>query len=322
MPKQTCHQVPVKVEKQVPKTKCKKVPDKKCSDVPKFIPRKECKDFPKKVCTKDPIQVPKNLQIKVCSAHPKEVCIKIPKEVVIQVPKQVTKKVCTSTKGGGGYDDHHSGGGGGHGHSGYGRENIPAEEDESSIETYDFDGVAEVEFSELHSAEVKETSENLENILTPEWFADNNDWEKRLSEQEQRDGRSTEDLWGIDTLLATERDIGKNLTVGNTTDFILDMIKDIASDQQLGVRDLIDLTSNAQSNGTMPDRETPSSDSQNYSRFHINNRDNSRSEENPEEEETPDEKENEKPSDEVDFQFPTFGGFSPFGNADPFPSWK
>ena len=272
------------------------------------------------MCTKDPVQVPRNLQIKVCSAHPKEVCIKIPKEVLIQVPKQVTKKVCTSTKGGGGYDDHHSGGGG-HGHSGYGRE---AGEDESSIETYDFDGVEDVEFTELHKydAEGKEKSETLEDILTPEWFADNNDWKKRLSEQEERDGRSTEDLLGIGTLLSTEHDIGKNLTVSNTTEFISDLIKDITSDQQLGVKDLIDSTNNAQSNGTMSDWEAPKLDNENYSRFRVHNRDNSRSEENPEGQETHDEKENENSKDEVDFQFPTFGGFSPFGNADPFPNWK
>ena len=298
--------------------------------MPKFIPRKECKDFPKKVCTKDPVQVPRNIQIKVCSAHPKEVCIKIPKEVLIQVPKQVTKKVCKSTKGGGGYHDvghsgggghGHSGGGGGHGHSGYGRE---AEEDESSIETYDFDGVADVEFSELHKydAEAKETEETLDDILTPEWFADNNDWKKRLAEQEERDGRSAEEPWVIDAFLEANR----NSSSENTTDFMSAVIQDVTSDEKLGVTDLIESVKNRNSNETQSSNEArkPTRSSQSYSRFHLHNRDNSRSQENENEERSSaqdDKDESDKKDEKISFGFPSFGGFG-FGKENPFPSWK
>ena len=285
VPKQNCHQVPVKVEKQVPKTKCKKVPEKKCTDVPKFIPRKECKDFPKKVCTKDPVQVPRNIQIKVCSAHPKEVCIKIPKEVLKQVPKQVTKKVCKSTKGGGYHEVSHDAHSGHTGHSGYGREGGEDGLDETSIETYDFDGIAEVEFAELHKLNLMKSD-----ILTPEWFDDNNDWQKRLAEQEERSGRSAEDLWGLDTQFSAERNIDRNLTIGNTTDFISEVIQDIKSDSKLVMTDFIDAMKDAQSNYTSHDIGD--------------------SEQNLGNEETLEE--------EIKFHFPGFGSFNPFEPEDQF----
>ena len=311
VPKQNCHQVPVKVEKQVPKTKCKKVPEKKCSDVPKFIPRKECKDFPKKVCTKDPVQVPRNIQIKVCSAHPKEVCIKIPKEVLIQVPKQVTKKVCKSTKGGGYHEDVHD-----H-HSGYGRE---ANVDEASIETYDFDGIEDVEFSELHKPIGDEKA--LESILTPAWFEENNNWKKRLAEQEERDGRSAEDIWGIDSLILSERDVDKNLTIDNTADFMSHVIEDVASDKEFNISDLIEIMKDTEPrNKTGIGNKSIESMNNNISTFQVPNPNNSRSEKNPDVEEIlADEKQKSEETNQSNFS--RFGGFSPFGSQDPFPNWR
>ena len=153
--KKKCHQVPVKKEKQVPKTKCKKVPDKKCQDVPKFVPRKACKHFPKKVCTKDPIQVPRKISKKVCGTIPKEVCIKIPVQVLKHVPKHVTKKVCKSTKHG--YDPHHD------------DHEIHPHDDSGyhakELDTYDFDGVEEVEFSGFHVSDFgREIQSNFEDF--------------------------------------------------------------------------------------------------------------------------------------------------------------
>ena len=348
VPKESCHQVPVKVEKQVPKTKCKKVPDKKCSDVPKFVPRKECKDFPKKVCTKDPIQVPRNIQIKVCSAHPKEVCIKIPKEVLIQVPKQVTKKVCKSTKHDGGYNDDH--------HSGYGREGPTgdvADEPEYTIETYEFDGIEEVEFTELHKISDKERAlhkiygnddefqrlnglndeqfqrnnderfDTLQTILTPEWFVDNNDWKKRVEEQEIRDGRSIEDLWGIDSLLKAEPGINKTLNTDNTTDFISDTIRDVTSDRELGVIDWVHATKNAKSlNETITNGMTIEFDKEKSRGFYLHDKTNQKLKKVSSEAEENKRDDNNSSKVSQKFQLPDFGGFSPFSKQNPFPKWR
>ena len=348
VPKESCHQVPVKVEKQVPKTKCKKVPDKKCSDVPKFVPRKECKDFPKKVCTKDPIQVPRNIQIKVCSAHPKEVCIKIPKEVLIQVPKQVTKKVCKSTKHDGGYNDDH--------HSGYGREGPTgdvADEPEYTIETYEFDGIEEVEFTELHKISDEERAlhkifgnddefqrlnglndeqfqrnnderfDTLQTILTPEWFVDNNDWKKRVEEQEIRDGRSIEDLWGIDSLLKAEPSINKTLNTDNTTDFISDTIQDITSDRELGLIDWVHGTKNAKSsNETITNGLTIEFDKKNSRGFYLHDKTNQKMKKVSFEAEENKQEDNNSSKVGQKFQLQAFGGLSPFSKQDPFPKWR
>ena len=348
VPKESCHQVPVKVEKQVPKTKCKKVPDKKCSDVPKFVPRKECKDFPKKVCTKDPIQVPRNIQIKVCSAHPKEVCIKIPKEVLIQVPKQVTKKVCKSTKHDGGYNDDH--------HSGYGREGPTgdvSDEPEYTIETYDFDGIEEVEFTELHKISDEERAlhkifgnddefqrlnglndeqfqrnnderfDTLQTILTPEWFVDNNDWKKRVEEQEIRDGRSIDDLWGIDSLLKAEPGINKTLNTDNTTDFISDTIRDVTSDRELGVIDWVHATKNAKSlNETITNGMTIEFDKEKRRGFYLHDKINQKLKKDSSEAEENKRDDNNSPKVSQKFQLPDFGGFSPFSKQNPIPKWR
>ena len=70
-------------------------------------------------------------------------------------------------------------------------------------------------------------------ILTPEWLEDNNDWQKRLAEEMERDGKAVDDLWGFESQFFTDTNVGQNLTLDNATDFISDVIQDIKTDSRL-----------------------------------------------------------------------------------------
>ena len=101
------------------------------------------------------------------------------------------------------------------------------------------------------------------------------------------------------------------------------MIQDVTSDEKLGVTDLIDSVKGTNLNETETNGETtkPTRSSQNYSRFRLHNRDNSRSQENNHEEQTSTQEKEDESKDKASFSFPSFGGFG-FGKDDPFPKWK